>query len=214
MRKFISQFREDALTKSAPYVNHWLCGAAGGNYGDNYRQGTSANSAGIWANNPAEMVYFPATRDADEQPLDGSNSYVMHFPADGLPDSVVNAYWSVILVCGPDYRIVANPLKRYNFQQPFAAGKGNRRLVEDRHRTEAGRRYTGIELAAAFSRGQAVLAHLPHLRAEGRTKEMRVDAAGADTSELISNSHGGRQIQHLREFTERDEIFLPGSRVA
>ncbi len=115
LRKFIPQFREDALTKSAPYVNHWLCGAAGGNYGDNYRQRTSANYAGIWANNPAEVVYFPATRDADEQPLDGSNSYVMHFPVDGLPDSVVNAYWSVILVGVPDYRVVANPLKRYNF---------------------------------------------------------------------------------------------------
>ena len=54
-------------------------------------------------------------RDSDEQPLDGSKSYVIHFPADGLPQSVVNAYWSVILVSVPDYRVVNNPLKRYNF---------------------------------------------------------------------------------------------------
>ena len=53
-------------------------------------------------------------RDSDEQ-LDGSKSYVIHFPADGLPQSVVNAYWSVILVSVPDYRVVNNPLKRYNF---------------------------------------------------------------------------------------------------
>lgn len=76
---------------------------------------TVANYTGIWANNPAEVAYFPATRDANEKPLDGSSSYVMHFPADGLPDKVVDAYWSVILVGVPDYRVVPNPLKRYNF---------------------------------------------------------------------------------------------------
>jgi hypothetical protein len=39
----------------------------------------------------------------------------MHFPADKLPESVVDAYWSVILVSVPDFRVVPNPLKRYNF---------------------------------------------------------------------------------------------------
>ena len=61
------------------------------------------------------MVYFIGSRDADEKPLNGSDSYVMHFPADKLPESVVNAYWSVILVGVPDYRVVPNALKRYNF---------------------------------------------------------------------------------------------------
>ncbi|WP_338827869.1 DUF1214 domain-containing protein [Bradyrhizobium sp. 27S5] len=115
LKKVSTQFREDALTKTAPYVNHWLCASSGGNYGAGYRLRSSANYAGIWANNPAEVVYFPATRDANEQPLNGSNSYVMHFPANGLPQSVVDAYWSVILVGVPDYRVVQNPLKRYNF---------------------------------------------------------------------------------------------------
>ncbi len=115
LRGIISQFKEDALTKSAPYRNHWLCANIGGNYGANYRQRTTANYAGIWANSPSEAVYFPATRDANEQPLNGSNSYVMHFPAGKLPESVVNAYWSVILVGGPDFRVVPNALKRYNF---------------------------------------------------------------------------------------------------
>jgi hypothetical protein len=70
---------------------------------------------GIWANTGEEAVYFGAFRDANERPLDGSKSYVIHFPADGLPDSVVDAYWSIILVGVPDYRVVANPLNRYNF---------------------------------------------------------------------------------------------------
>ena len=115
LRGIISQFKEDALTKTAPYRNHWLCGNIGGNYGADYRRRTAANYAGIWANSPSEAVYFIGTRDANEQLLNGSNSYVMHFPADKLPDSVVNAYWSVILVGVPDFRVVPNRLKRYNF---------------------------------------------------------------------------------------------------
>jgi hypothetical protein len=75
---------------------------------------------GIWANTGEEAVYFGAFRDANERPLDGSKSYVIHFPADGLPDSVVNAYWSIILVSVPDYRVVPNALKRYNFNNQSA----------------------------------------------------------------------------------------------
>jgi hypothetical protein len=115
LRGIISQFKQDALTKTAPYVNHWLCVNAGGNYGADYFMRTAANYAGIWANASSEVVYFIGTRDANEQPLNGSNSYVMHFPANRLPDSVVDAYWSVILVGVPDYRVVPNSLKRYNF---------------------------------------------------------------------------------------------------
>lgn len=125
LRPIISQFKEDVLTQTAPYVNHWLCGNIGGNYGANYGQRTAANYAGIWANSPGEVVYYPATRDADEQPLNGSNSYVMHFPADKLPDTVVNAYWSVILVGVPDYRVVLNELKRFNFNNNSPLEKEN-----------------------------------------------------------------------------------------
>jgi hypothetical protein len=115
LRGIITQFKEDALTKTAPYRNHWLCANTGGNYGADYRLRTSANYAGIWANTPGEVVYFIGSRDANEQPLNGSNSYVIHFPADKLPASVADAYWSVILVGVPDYRVVPNELKRYNF---------------------------------------------------------------------------------------------------
>jgi hypothetical protein len=115
LKTIAPRFQEEALTKSAPYINHWLCGASGGNYGADYRQRTAANYTGIWANNPGEVVYFAATRDADEKPLDGSGSYIMHFPAAALPDQAVDGYWSVILVGVPDYRVVPNDLKRYNF---------------------------------------------------------------------------------------------------
>jgi hypothetical protein len=42
---------------------------------------------GIWGNTGDEVRYFGAMRDSNEQPLDGSKSYVIHFPADGLPES-------------------------------------------------------------------------------------------------------------------------------
>ncbi|OWT80129.1 hypothetical protein CEY04_01490 [Achromobacter sp. HZ28] len=111
----VPRFIEYAFTKSAPYRNHWVGGGATGNYGSDYLLRTVVNYAGIWANTSGEAVYFGATRDANEAPLNGSNSYVMHFPADQLPQSAVDAYWSVILVSVPDYRVVPNDLKRYNF---------------------------------------------------------------------------------------------------
>ncbi|MCB8819764.1 DUF1214 domain-containing protein [Microvirga rosea] len=115
LRKIIPEFQEYAFTKSAPYRNHWIGGSTTGNYGKDYKLRTVVNFAGIWANTTDEAVYFVATRDADENPLTGNNSYVMHFPADRLPQSAVDGYWSVILVGVPDYRVVPNPLNRFNF---------------------------------------------------------------------------------------------------
>jgi hypothetical protein len=114
LKKVIPEFQEFAFTKSAPYRNHWVGGGLTGNYGKDYRLRTSVNFAGLWANTVNEVIYLIATRDVDEKPLDGSKSYVIHFPVDKLPQSVVNAYWSVILVGIPDYRVIPNPLKRYN----------------------------------------------------------------------------------------------------
>ena len=113
--KVVPDFEVYAFTKSAPYHSHWVGGAETGNYGKDYRLRTVVNYAGIWANTKDEVIYFVATRDADEKPLDGSNSYVIHFPADRLASSVVNSYWSVILVGVPDYRVVPNSLDRFNF---------------------------------------------------------------------------------------------------
>jgi hypothetical protein len=112
--KIVPDFEIYAFTKSGPYRNHWVGGGKSGNYGKDYRVRTVANYAGIWANTKDEVVYFVAARDADEKLLDGGRSYVIHFPADGLPGSVVNSYWSVILVGVPDYRVAPNPLNRFN----------------------------------------------------------------------------------------------------
>jgi len=113
--KVIPEFEVFAFTGSAPYRNHWIGGGITGNYGKDWRLRSVINYAGIWANTTDEVIYFVATRDAAEKTLSGSNSYVMHFPADRMPQAAVDAYWSVILVGVPDYRVVPNPLNRFNF---------------------------------------------------------------------------------------------------
>ena len=116
IKKIVPEFQEYALTRAMPYRNHWLGGESPvGNFGKDFRLRSSASFAGIWANTIDEVLYFIATRDSDEKPLNGAKRYVMHFPADRVPQSVVNSYWSVILVSVPDYRVVPNPLNRFNF---------------------------------------------------------------------------------------------------
>ena len=118
--KIAPGFLEFAVTKSAPYRNHWVGGAQVGNFGKDYPLRSAVNYAGIWANNPDEAVYFIATRDSDEKPLDGGKSYVIHFAADALPGTVVDAYWSIILVGMPDYRVFPNAISRFNFNSNTA----------------------------------------------------------------------------------------------
>ncbi len=111
----VPRFKQYVFTQSGPYRNHWVGGAAAGNYGSDFHMRGAINYAGIWANNIGEVTYYVAMKDADGQPLDGDNAYAIHFPPDQLPDTVVDAYWSVILVDPTDFRVVPNDLKRYNF---------------------------------------------------------------------------------------------------
>ena len=113
--KVVPQFLEYNVTAAGTFKNNWLGVFTGGNYGENYWLRTAYNLAGIWANSSHEVVYFMATRDAEGQPLSGSNDYLIDFSAANRPDAAVNGYWSVILVDIPDYRVVPNPLNRFNF---------------------------------------------------------------------------------------------------
>jgi hypothetical protein len=110
----VPTFLEHAVTKAGAFQNNWLGTLTIGNYGDEYWTRTAANLVGIWANASAEVIYFVCTRDADGNLLDGSRDYRMTFPKDARPDAVVNAYWSIILVSLPDYRVVPNPGNRFN----------------------------------------------------------------------------------------------------
>ena len=113
--KVVPEFLNYAVTKSGHFKNNWLATIGTGIYGSDYRKRTAANLVGLWANTNEEVVYFVVTKDADGQPLNGDHAYVLKFSADQRPEAMVNAYWSVILVDVPDYRVVPNPMDRFNF---------------------------------------------------------------------------------------------------
>lgn len=87
--------------------NGWAHPRRTGNYGDDYMMRTLANMTGIWANNPAEVVYFTA------QHLNGAATYAMTFPGDALPKSKVRYFWSVIAVDSKTYRVLPAPSRKF-----------------------------------------------------------------------------------------------------
>ena len=111
--KVIPDFTRFAVTEAGATQNNWLGTLVIGNYGENYRIRTAANLVGIWANARHEVVYHVTTRDAEGEALDGSSHYVLHFPKDALPKSVVHEFWSLTLVSLPDFRPVPNALDRF-----------------------------------------------------------------------------------------------------
>jgi hypothetical protein len=113
--KAIPQFISHAINNAGKLENNWLATIYAGEYNGNYWTRTAANFVGIWANSPKEVVYFIASKDSDDNTLGGGNRYVLKFEKDHLPINSVNAFWSIILVDFPNYRVVANELERYNF---------------------------------------------------------------------------------------------------
>jgi hypothetical protein len=110
----IPRFVRYATQEGGQVRNNWLGTAMIlGNYGENFWIRSGANLIGIWANNSHEVIYFIATRDEAGRPLNGSNTYVLQFPKDALPQDVVNAFWSVHLVGVPDFMPVPNRLDRF-----------------------------------------------------------------------------------------------------
>ncbi len=71
----------------------------------------SLNSVGPGAHIAEEALYFAATTDASGAPLEGSHSYSITFPKNGLPPA--KAFWSLILYNGGDLLLVPNKLNRY-----------------------------------------------------------------------------------------------------
>jgi hypothetical protein len=81
-----------------------------GTYGTQYDARAGVALVGLGANLPNDAVY-PLTRvDADGNPLNGSNKYVVHFDKGQAPP--VNAFWSLTMY-NDKQGFVANPLNRY-----------------------------------------------------------------------------------------------------
>jgi hypothetical protein len=69
-----------------------------------------AARGGLWGNHGYEAAYPMTYTDADGDPLDGRNRYVLTFDQ----DPPVDAFWSITMYDLPDFYLVANPIGRYS----------------------------------------------------------------------------------------------------
>lgn len=92
-------------------VNQWSMNTeAVGTYGTSYLKRAVIARFGLGSNVPWDSIYPLAFNDAEGKPLNGSNSYVLHFDKANLPP--VQAFWSLALYDAEGFP-VANGLNRY-----------------------------------------------------------------------------------------------------
>ena len=94
-------------------TNGWSSTAAYPNFGDDFWFRATANFGGIWWNSSKEAVYELLHTDSHGEQTTGAKVYRMTFPADALPLSVVDAFWSLTVYGKPDYMLVPNHAGRY-----------------------------------------------------------------------------------------------------
>jgi hypothetical protein len=105
------QAMQAKLPTLAPVTNGWQMNTDSiGVYGDYYLKRAIVSMVGLGANPPEDAVYPLAETDADGQPLNGDNDYVLHFNKDELPP--VDAFWSVTMYDADGFQ-VANPINRF-----------------------------------------------------------------------------------------------------
>lgn len=90
-------------------LNGWYVGTNIGTYGTDYFTRAVIAKEGLGALTPQDTIYTLTYTDSDRQPLDGKNSYKLHFASDKLPP--VEAYWSITLYT-PEGFFAENKLNR------------------------------------------------------------------------------------------------------
>jgi hypothetical protein len=91
-------------------VNGWQFANDLGKYGTDYIWRAAVALTGLGANIKEDAIYSRATRDANGDLLDGSNSFAITFAKGQLPP--VNAFWSISLYNAKNY-FSANPIHRF-----------------------------------------------------------------------------------------------------
>jgi hypothetical protein len=91
-------------------VNGWQYSTKLGLYGTDYMLRAITTWVGLGANRPQDAVYPISEADAEGQPYNGANKYVMHFDKGQFPPA--KGFWSLTMY-NDQYFFVANPLNRY-----------------------------------------------------------------------------------------------------
>jgi hypothetical protein len=111
--KMVIDYINEILTsgKLNPPVNNWNVAYKGfGNYGTNYDLRAVVCYGGLGANIPEDAVYPASAKDADGNPYDGANKYVLHFEKGKTPP--VHAFWSLTMYDNHGY-FTENAINRY-----------------------------------------------------------------------------------------------------
>ena len=106
----MAQQRIVAFGKAQPLVNGWMYATNLGNYGTNYDLRAYVAMFGLGANLPQDAIYPVAQVDANGQPFNGANNYILHFEKEQQPP--VKAFWSLTMY-NPQLFFVDNPIHRY-----------------------------------------------------------------------------------------------------
>ena len=99
-----------AYERNVPVVNGWRYSTKTGAYGTDYDARAYITFVGLGANLPQDAVYPFTDVDANNEPLDGSQRYVLHFDRGAEPP--VKGFWSVTIY-DAHFFFVANPINRY-----------------------------------------------------------------------------------------------------
>ncbi|MNQ90436.1 hypothetical protein D3C85_1057780 [compost metagenome] len=95
----------------ARVVNGWSMNTdTMGVYGNYYLKRAIVTQVGLGANLPEDAIYPLNLGDQNGKPLDGANTYRLHFPAGTTPP--VNAFWSITLYDAEGFQ-VGNELDRF-----------------------------------------------------------------------------------------------------
>jgi hypothetical protein len=102
--------------------NGWLVNTAAGVYGTNYLFRAAVTQFGLGANIAQEALYPTTFTDNIGKPLNGNNSYLIHFDPGQTPP--VDGFWSVSMYNDKNL-FVDNPINRYSIGQYTEGLKNN-----------------------------------------------------------------------------------------
>lgn len=95
---------------SGKRINGWQYFPIVGTYGTHYLDRASVAFAGLGANIPEDALYPTAFRDEQNNLLNGTNNYIIHFSKGKLPP--VNGFWSLSMYDKNSF-FVTNSINRY-----------------------------------------------------------------------------------------------------